>query len=184
MCSECGQWWEILSSAQMKCRIEKSSLTTTPGVLDILNSIREDFCLQIVWSLHLQDLKSSTSTANGKRSLPPTAQVSTKLSVAEISVESLGLSTWMGLHLQTLYHSFSFSKYSTYFPNSAAVGLSKIHTKLVGIHGRISMKGYFNQKLPIRNLQTILQIHINDKTPLKKKKSKTTKNEKLQELHL
>lgn len=151
MCSECGQCWEILSSAQMKCRIEKSSLTTTPGVLDILNSTREDFCLQIVWSLHLQDLKSSTSTANGKRSLPPTAQVSTKLSAAEISVESLGLSTWMGLHLQTLYDSFSFSKYSSYFPNSAAAGLSKIHTKLVVSMARFPSKSILIRNCPWKN---------------------------------
>lgn len=45
---------------------KKTSLTTTSGVVEVLNSFTEDFCLQIVQSLHLQDVKSSTFPANSK----------------------------------------------------------------------------------------------------------------------
>lgn len=102
---QCGQCWEILSSAQMNCR-RKSSLTTTSGVVEVLASTTADFCLQIVQSHHLKDLKSSTFTAMASGTLPASAEVSARMPLCyQLQNQcqiSLGLNTQAGPHLQTL----------------------------------------------------------------------------------
>lgn len=140
---QCGQCWEILSSAQMNCR-RKSSLTTTSGVVEVLASITADFCLQIVQSHHLKDLQSSTFTANGKWNPAcfsrGVCQDAPLLSAAESVPNILGFE-YTGRTSPP--DSITASHSATALPNSAAFSLSKTHTKSASNNHRTSSQTAF-----------------------------------------
>lgn len=104
-----GQCWEILSSAQINCRRKRVSLTTTPGVVKVLNAINRRL---LPTNNSMSSLTRSQSQHFHSKwlsgALPSSAEVSAKNPLC-CQLQNwwripLGLNTQAGPHLQTLYH--------------------------------------------------------------------------------